>query len=106
MLWGVDYAHQVWHKAVGTARKNVDDDKRVWWDEVVPATANLVNLDVGRDGRVLGVASDGTVYWREGIRQRANEEDNQHYYGTGWSALSNPVVVAGTEENVTEGVAS
>jgi hypothetical protein len=39
----------------------------------------MVQLDVGRDGHVWALGSDGTVYYREGITV-----DN--HYGTSWEA--------------------
>jgi len=36
VLWGVDYAHQVWFKAVGEARKDVDEDKELLWEQAQP----------------------------------------------------------------------
>lgn len=79
VLWGVDYAHQVWFKAVGEARKDVDEDKDTMWEQALPVDQNMVQLDVGRDGHVWAVGNDGTVFYRLGI-----EESN--HYGTSWEA--------------------
>jgi hypothetical protein len=79
VLWGVDYAHQLWFKAVGEARKDVDEDKDQFWEQALPTDKNMVQLSVGRDGHVWALGSDGTVYYREGITA-------ENHYGTSWEA--------------------
>jgi len=79
VLWGVDYAHQLWFKVVGDGRKDVDEDKDRFWEQSLPTDKNMIQLSVGRDGHVWAVGSDGTVYWRDGVT-------TTDHYGTGWSA--------------------
>jgi hypothetical protein len=97
VLWGVDYAHQVWFKSIGEARKDVDEDKDQFWEQAQPTDRNMVQLDVGRDGHVWAVGSDGTVFYREGITM-----DNR--YGTVWEAQPKDEATA-EMSNVAEEVA-
>lgn len=78
VLWGVDYAHQLWFQALGDG-KDVDEDKDQFWEQAYPANMNMVQLSVGKDGHVWALGSDGTVYYREGITV-----DN--HYGSSWEA--------------------
>lgn len=89
VLWGVDYAHQVWFKSVGESRKDVDEDKEANWDAVLPLDKNMVQLDVGRDGMVWAVGSDGTVFFRLGIEETKRE-------GTSWEAQPKDAVTTET----------
>lgn len=69
VLWGIDYAHQVWFQAIGESRKDVDEDKELDWEIAQPANKNMIQLDVGRDGHVWAVGADGTVYYRLGVTE-------------------------------------
>jgi len=77
VLWGVDYAHQLWFRSIGENRKDVDEDKEQFWEQAQPTDKNMIQLDVGRDGHVWALGSDGTVYWREGITA-------ENHYGSSW----------------------
>jgi hypothetical protein len=51
----------------------------------------MIQLDVGRDGNVWGVATDGLVYKREGITASPLSDvagDIEHAKGTHWEVVS------------------
>lgn len=87
ILWGVDYGHNVWFKALGPIKQPGQDG---WIDVDKPDGANkMVRLDVGRDGHVWGVDDANKVYYRRGISPTVKK-------GTAWHEIegSNFVDVA------------
>lgn len=65
VLWGVDYGHNVWFKQIGAIKQQSQDD----WHEVARpnGVSKMINVDVGRDGRVWALDDANKVYYRKGI---------------------------------------
>jgi hypothetical protein len=97
VLWGVDYAHQLWFQAIGDGRKDIDEDKQTYWREVEPQVMNMVQVSVGMNGYVWALGADGTVFWREGIVE-------DHKYGDSWTVVQSQLD-ATTTDNVAKEVA-
>ena len=63
VIWGVDYAGDIWFKAYGDIAMD-DDLVEQFWDSV---DGLLRNIDVGRDGILWGVNKETNIFYREGI---------------------------------------
>ncbi len=76
VIWGVDYAGDIWFKAFGKKLKLSEDELvEKFWDNVSGA---LHYIDVGRDGAVWGTNSINAIYSRDGISKLK-------VAGTGWT---------------------
>jgi len=89
--WGVDEAYDVWWHQDGRIRTDPTEDE---WDRTDdPNQYQMIQLDVGRDGRVWG--TDGqSLYWRAGIvaQDATDDESLWNRGGTHWELIeSSPV---------------
>ncbi len=63
VIWGVDYAGDIWFKAYGDILVKDDIVDKLWNN----ISGSLEMIDVGRDGYVWGVNSNNDIFTRTGI---------------------------------------
>ena len=67
IVWGVDYAHDLWYKTGGQIDTGEEEFKEEWEPVDTELAVNFVNLDVGINGLVWAIEDNGAMWWRAGI---------------------------------------
>jgi hypothetical protein len=80
--WGVDEAYDVWWHQDGAVSTDPTEDD---WERVDDVNQyQMIQLDVGRDGKVW--ATDGNqLYWRKEITEA-------NIRGSGWEVITSPPI--------------
>jgi len=84
VVWVIDEQDKVWFKQWGEVDSDADYPSDLW-EEV--DDMKMIQLDVGRDGNVWGVNTDGLVYRRMGIEPETEDQDQVHK-GTHWEQVA------------------
>jgi hypothetical protein len=82
VVWVIDELDRVYFKQWGPVDHEGEHPSSPPW-QPVDATKKMIQLDVGRDGNVWGVATDKKVYRRTGITS-----DPPVHAGTGWAEVT------------------
>jgi hypothetical protein len=74
IVWGLDEDHEIWFHTPGTL-----EERQVDWEEV--PGMKMIKIDVGREGRVLGLDDNAEIWWRQNISPENKKGDSWGSHG-------------------------